>query len=45
MVLHEKPLSENTIGAILGLDTIKKGSWSVVIALGLVRKMIPSIYK
>ena len=45
VVLHEKPLSENTIGAILGLDTIKKGSWSVVIALGLVLLFLIAYYR
>jgi SecD/SecF fusion protein len=36
VVMQKQPISKNQIGAILGLDTIKKGSWSVVISLSLV---------
>lgn len=36
VVMQKQPISENQIGAILGLDTIKKGGWSVVISLSLV---------
>src|SRR5436190_604240 len=45
VVMQKNPISENQIGAILGLDTIKKGSWSVVIALGLVLAFMALYYR
>ncbi|MCI0362042.1 MAG: protein translocase subunit SecD [Planctomycetaceae bacterium] len=36
VVLHKNPISKNTIGSILGLDTIIKGSWSITGALAAV---------
>jgi SecD/SecF fusion protein len=36
VVMQKNPISENQIGAILGMDTIIKGSWSVVFSLLLV---------
>ena len=33
VVLHKNPISKNLIGAILGMDTIIKGSWSITGAL------------
>jgi SecD/SecF fusion protein len=36
VVLKNAPISENRIGSLLGLDTIKKGSWSIVISLTVV---------
>lgn len=36
VVLKSEPISENQIGSLLGLDTIKKGSWSIVISLAVV---------
>ena len=34
--LKPQPVSENTIGATLGEDTIRKGTWSVVVAFAAV---------
>ena len=45
VMLQEKPISENQIGAILGLDTIKKGSVSIVIALGVVLLFLAGYYR
>lgn len=45
VMLQEKPISENTIGAILGLDTIKKGSASILIALGVVLVFLAGYYR
>jgi SecD/SecF fusion protein len=45
VMLYEKPISENTIGAILGLDTIKKGSISIVVALGIVLLFLAGYYR
>lgn len=45
VVMQKNPLSKNQIGAILGLDTIKKGSWSVVISLGLVLAFMALYYR
>lgn len=36
VVMQKNPISENQIGAILGMDTIIKGSWSIAISLLLV---------
>ncbi len=36
VVMQKNPISENQIGSILGMDTIVKGSWSVVFSLLLV---------
>jgi SecD/SecF fusion protein len=36
VVMQKQPVSENQIGAILGYDTIRQGSWSVIWALALV---------
>jgi SecD/SecF fusion protein len=36
VVMQKEPISENQIGAILGMDTIVKGSWSVVVSLAMV---------
>ena len=36
VVLHKNPISKNTIGSILGRDTIEKGSYSVIAALTVV---------
>ena len=36
VVLHKNPISKNTIGSILGRDTIVKGSYSVIGALTVV---------
>ncbi len=33
VVLHKNPISENTIGSILGFDTIRKGSMAIVVSL------------
>ena len=33
VVMQKEPISENQIGAILGMDTIIKGSWSIGISL------------
>ncbi|MEX2172753.1 MAG: protein translocase subunit SecD, partial [Pirellulaceae bacterium] len=45
VVLHENPISENTIGAILGLDTIRKGSYSVAGALLAVLVFLIGYYR
>jgi SecD/SecF fusion protein len=45
VMLYEKPISENTIGAILGMDTIKKGSVSIVVALGVVLLFLAGYYR
>jgi SecD/SecF fusion protein len=45
VVMQKDPISENQIGAILGMDTIKKGSWSVVIALALVLAFMALYYR
>jgi SecD/SecF fusion protein len=33
VVMQKNPISENQIGAILGMDTIVKGAWSVFVSL------------
>jgi SecD/SecF fusion protein len=45
VVLHKNPISKNTIGSILGMDTIRKGSWSVVVALSLVLVFMVAYYR
>ena len=45
VVLQKNPISENQIGSILGRDTIEKGSWSVVFALGVVLCFLAVYYR
>ena len=45
VVLYKNPISENQIGSILGQDTIEKGSWSVVFALGAVLVFLILYYR
>jgi SecD/SecF fusion protein len=45
VVLYKAPISENQIGSILGQDTIEKGSWSVVFALGAVLAFLIVYYR
>jgi SecD/SecF fusion protein len=36
VVMQKNPISENQIGSILGMDTIVRGSWSIVVSVVLV---------
>ncbi|HZN34574.1 MAG TPA: protein translocase subunit SecD [Pirellulaceae bacterium] len=45
VVMQKQPTSENQIGAILGRDTIEQGSWSVVVALGLILLFMVLYYR
>src|SRR5207247_9429119 len=45
VVMQKNPISENQIGSILGMDTIKKGSWSVVTSLLLVLAFTWAYYR
>src|SRR5439155_19307070 len=45
VVMQKNPISENQIGAILGMDTIKKGSWSVCVSLLLVLAFTWAYYR
>src|SRR5262245_28093392 len=45
VVMQKKPISENQIGSILGRDTIRQGSQSVVVALGLVLLFLVVYYR
>jgi SecD/SecF fusion protein len=45
VVMQKNPISENQIGAILGMDTIIKGSWSIAISLLLVLAFTWAYYR
>lgn len=45
VVLSETPIAENLIGSILGMDTIIKGSWSVVVSLLVVLVVVGVYYR
>jgi SecD/SecF fusion protein len=45
VVMQKKPTSENQIGSILGRDTIVKGSYSVLISLGLILVFMVLYYR
>jgi SecD/SecF fusion protein len=45
VVLHKNPISKNTIGSILGMDTIIKGSWSITFALAAVFVFLIAYYR
>lgn len=45
VVMQKHPISENQIGAILGMDTIIKGSWSIAISLLLVLAFTWAYYR
>jgi SecD/SecF fusion protein len=43
--LKPQPVSENTMGATLGADTIRKGTWSIVAAFGAVLIFMLAYYR
>lgn len=45
VVMQKHPISENQIGAILGMDTIIKGSWSIAISLLIVLAFTWAYYR
>ncbi len=45
VMLHEKPISKNTIGAILGRDTIESGSRAIIWALSAVLIFLIAYYR